>query len=75
MICYSFAPQNDPDGLMGIWDEFRQGVDTDVSFDAGKKPGANACQLMTVGVSARYSSYESRAVRVRGPFSSRPIGV
>jgi hypothetical protein len=24
-ICYSFRPANDPDGLLGIWDEFRQG--------------------------------------------------
>ena len=27
MICYSFAPPNDPDGLFGVWDEFRRGID------------------------------------------------
>ena len=25
-ICYSYAPRNDPDGLLGIWDEFRMGT-------------------------------------------------
>lgn len=24
-ICYSYPPKNDPDGLFGIWDEFRMG--------------------------------------------------
>jgi len=24
-ICYSYAPKNDPDGLFGVWDEFRMG--------------------------------------------------
>lgn len=26
-ICCSFVPKNDPDGLMGIWDEFRMGTE------------------------------------------------
>ncbi len=25
-ICYSYSPANDPDGLFGIWDEFRMGT-------------------------------------------------
>ena len=25
-ICYSYTPQNDPDGRFGIWDEFRMGT-------------------------------------------------
>jgi len=25
-ICYSYPPRNDPDGLFGIWDEFRMGT-------------------------------------------------
>ncbi len=24
-ICYSYPPRNDPDGLFGVWDEFRMG--------------------------------------------------
>ena len=24
-ICYSYAPSNDPDSLLGVWDEFRMG--------------------------------------------------
>jgi hypothetical protein len=26
-ICYSYAPRNDADGLLGIWDEFRMGAE------------------------------------------------
>jgi hypothetical protein len=26
-ICYSYAPRDDPDGLLGIWDEFRMGTE------------------------------------------------
>lgn len=26
-ICYSFPPKNDPDGLFGVWDEFRMGTE------------------------------------------------
>jgi len=26
-ICYSYTPGNDPDGMFGIWDEFRMGTD------------------------------------------------
>ena len=26
-ICYSFPPSNDPDGLFGVWDEFRMGTE------------------------------------------------
>ncbi len=32
MICYSFAPQNDPGGKFGVWDEFRQGVDNQLGW-------------------------------------------
>jgi hypothetical protein len=26
-LCYSYPPRNDPDGLFGIWDEFRMGTE------------------------------------------------
>ncbi len=26
-ICYSYAPRNDADGMLGIWDEFRMGAE------------------------------------------------
>lgn len=31
-ICYSFPPENDPDGLFGVWDEFRMGTENRLAW-------------------------------------------
>ena len=31
-ICYSYAPANDADGLLGIWDEFRMGTENKLGW-------------------------------------------
>ncbi len=31
-ICYSYAPRNDADGLLGIWDEFRMGTENKLGW-------------------------------------------
>jgi len=31
-ICYSFSPRNDPDGLFGVWDEFRMGTENELGW-------------------------------------------
>jgi len=31
-ICYSFAPRDDADGLLGIWDEFRMGTENELGW-------------------------------------------
>ncbi|UCD00044.1 MAG: hypothetical protein JSW66_09205 [Phycisphaerales bacterium] len=31
-ICYSFAPANDADGLLGVWDEFRMGTENKLGW-------------------------------------------
>jgi hypothetical protein len=32
MTCYSFPPPDDPNGVLGIWDEFRRGVDNELGW-------------------------------------------
>ncbi len=44
-ICYSYPPSNDPDGLFGIWDEFRMGKANRLGWLG--KPLGSAVRLAT----------------------------
>ncbi|MCP4782926.1 MAG: hypothetical protein GY903_01245 [Fuerstiella sp.] len=77
MICYSFAPRNDPDQKFGIWDELRCGIDQKIGWLG--KPEGPAVRLATqqIDIINGRGAGTSLADMISGPVTTKvtPDGV
>lgn len=67
MVCYSFAPKNDPDGLFGVWDELRQGVDQRPGWLGAPEGPARRLAMETPDLLAGRGQGEALARALSGP--------
>ena len=71
-VCYSYAPRNDADGKMGVWDELRCGSENKLGWLG--RPLAPAIRVATQQVDLLSGTGSTLAERIRGPVVATVTG-